>query len=257
RLYGYFLRFSISRALALRVNFWLRIVMDIVYYAVGIGFYKLLYMQTPSLAGWSEAEAMVFITCFLVVDAIHMMLYSTNLWNLAGLVNQGGLDYYLVRPVSSLFFVSLREFSFSSFVNFLMAAGLLAWALNNFPGSISAAQILNLLFLILNGAVIYYVIFLLFVVPVFWIHSNFGLMHTFFAAIHLAERPDPIFGGFLRVALITLVPFALIASYPARIIIDGASIEITLHCVAGTVFLMGVLLFVWNKALASYSSASS
>lgn len=60
-----------------------------------------------------------------------MTLFSNNLWWLSTYVNRGDLDYYLVRPVSSLFFVSLRDFAANSFVNLLMACSLLAWTITN------------------------------------------------------------------------------------------------------------------------------
>ena len=38
RLYAYFLRFSFSRALEFRVDFFFRVIMDTAFYAVNLGF---------------------------------------------------------------------------------------------------------------------------------------------------------------------------------------------------------------------------
>ena len=45
------------------------------------------------------------------------------MWWLPMLINRGDLDYYLVRPVSTLFFVSFRDFAANSFVNLVIATG--------------------------------------------------------------------------------------------------------------------------------------
>ena len=45
-----------------------------------------------------------------VADAIHMTVFSNNMWWFPIFINRGDLDYYLIRPVSSLFFLSLRDY---------------------------------------------------------------------------------------------------------------------------------------------------
>jgi ABC-2 type transport system permease protein len=125
RLYLYFLRFSFSKAFEFRVDFWFRVVMDAFYYAVNIGFYRVLYVHTDLLAGWDERQVMVFVGSYLVVDGLNMTVFANNLWWLPINVNKGNLDYYLVRPVSPFFFLTLREFAANSFVNLLLALGVL------------------------------------------------------------------------------------------------------------------------------------
>ena len=63
---------------------------------------------------------MVFVGSVFVADALIMTVFSNNLWWLPIYVNRGDVDYYLVRPVSSLFMLSLRDFAANSFLNLLM-----------------------------------------------------------------------------------------------------------------------------------------
>src|SRR5690606_31745219 len=102
----YFIRFSFSKALEFRVEFYLRIIMDIVYYAVNIAFFKTLFLHTPTLGGWNEKEVTIFVACYILVDALNMTFFANNAWQIPGLINKGDLDYYLLRPVSPLFFLS-------------------------------------------------------------------------------------------------------------------------------------------------------
>ena len=128
RLYFHFLRYSFSRAFEFRVDFSFRIVMDCVFYAVNLTFFTLLYNQRDQIGGWTIDQAYIFVAAFFFVDALHMTLFSNNMWWLPILVNKGDLDYYLVRPVSSLFFLSLREFAATSFINLIIATGACARA---------------------------------------------------------------------------------------------------------------------------------
>ncbi|HEX4926103.1 MAG TPA: ABC-2 family transporter protein, partial [Bdellovibrionales bacterium] len=97
RLYAYFLRFSFSRSMEFRLDFTFRIIMDLLYYVVQIVFYKVIFLNTPGLAGWNEGQIMIFVSGYLIVDALNMTLFSNNLWWLPTYVNRGDLDYYLVR----------------------------------------------------------------------------------------------------------------------------------------------------------------
>ena len=74
-----------------------------------------LYTRTGLVGGWTLDQTYMFACGYLFVDAIHMTLFANNMWMLPVFINKGDLDYYLVRPVSSLFFLSLREFAANSF----------------------------------------------------------------------------------------------------------------------------------------------
>jgi len=93
RLYLYFVRFSFSRAMEFRVDFYFRVVMDATFYAVHILFFTLLYRHTSLLGGWTLDQAYVFVCGYLLIDAINMTLFSNNLWWLPILVNRGDLEY--------------------------------------------------------------------------------------------------------------------------------------------------------------------
>ena len=257
RLYLYFLRFSFSRAFEFRVDFWFRVVMDCVFYAVNLVFFTLLYGQTRTLGGWTLDQAYIFVAGFFLVDAIHMTVFSNNMWFLPILVNRGDLDYYLVRPVSSLFFVSLREFAANSFLNLLIALGIVGWAIGRYPVALGAVPIATFLLLIVAGTFIYYCLHILFLLPVFWLHSSRGLAMVFFSIGKLAERPDRIYTGFTRLLLLTLLPLALVASLPADTLFAGLSWERVLHVVTVMAGMFGAVLSVWRLALRGYASASS
>lgn len=257
RLYLHFLQFSFSRAMEFRLDFWFRIVMDLVYYAVNIAFFKLIYLHTPVLGGWNERQVMVFVAVYLVVDAIHMTVFTNNLWNLPGFVNKGGLDYYLTRPVSTLFFVSLRDFAANSFVNLLMAVGILGWALSLNPDVLSFGNVLFLALLILNGVLVNYLVALMYIVPVFWTHSAKAMAQAYFIFNRFTERPDRIFTGAMRVFCTVVLPLSLIASFPTRLFLEPFDVRLFAHLVVVTVGFAVFIGVLWTRGLRAYASASS
>lgn len=120
RIYQALLRFSLSRMLEFRFDFFFRFVMDVIYYGVNIGFFKIIYLHTPNLGGWSEQQAFIFIALAMALDGLYMTLLAPNLWELPSLINKGELDFLLTRPASPLFFLLFRRFEFPSLLNFLL-----------------------------------------------------------------------------------------------------------------------------------------
>lgn len=257
RLFAYFVQFSISKALQFRLDFFFRIVMDLLYYAINIAFYRVIYLTTPILGGWSEPQVMVFVGGYLFVDALNMTLFSNNTWWIPQMINRGDLDYYLLRPVSSLFFVSLRDFAVNSFVNLVFASAILAWALSRLPVPLSVGKAALYLMLLLNGTFIYYLLNMLFTLPTFWTHSANGFQGLFMTTNKLMERPDRIFRGLARWMVTLILPFSLIASFPARLALEVYSWRTLGHIAVVTLILFWVVTRLWEKGLSTYSSASS
>lgn len=257
RLYLHFLRFSFSRAMEFRLDFTFKIIMDCLFYAVNLSFYKIIFLSTPMLAGWSEDQTMVFVSSYLLVDALHMTVFASNMWWLPYYVNRGDLDTYLTRPVSTLFFISLRDFAANSFVNLLIALGIFILALSNLQTPYTLSELLTYLGLILNGWLLHYVLQMLFIIPVFWTQSAKGFNDFFFSMGMAIERPDLIYRGWLRWLLTLVLPFSLIVSFPARIFFGPSTPHLLLHLAAVTLVMWGLMLWMWRKGLSAYSSASS
>jgi ABC-2 type transport system permease protein len=257
RLYLHFLRFSASRSMEFRLDFFFRVVMDLAYYGVALGFFHVLYLHTGSVGGWDLHQARVFVAGYIVVDAIHMTVFSNNLWQLPQLVNKGDLDYYLVRPVSSLFFLSLRDFAFNSFLNLVFAAGILAWALAAYPHPLGAGEIAGYVLLLLGGSLLYYAVHLLTLLPVFWTHSGQMLTSLFYNITRFMERPDRIYRGWTHVLFTVALPFGVMASFPARLLLDPFEPRVLAHYLAVLGGFSALLLWGWRAALRNYSSASS
>lgn len=257
RLYLNFMRFSFSKAMEFRVDFYFKVVMDCIYYAVNIAFYQVLFNHTAALGDWSLDQVLVFVGGYFVVDAIQMTLIASNIWHLPSLINKGDLDYYLVRPVSSLFFVSLREFAANSFLNLVIAVSFWGWAISQYQGDWTLWNLFWYVLLILNGCLIFYAIYMFTVVSVFWTQSPYGFMSLFWGLNVFSERPHKIFHGALRFILLSVVPFALISSVPAQVFFDGPDLKTLAHVFGVSAFFFGLLVFVWNRGLKNYTSASS
>jgi ABC-2 type transport system permease protein len=257
RLYLHFLQFSFSKAMEFRLDFFFKIFMDVAYYSVNILFFKVIFLHTSFLGGWSQEQMMIFVSTYILIDAISMTVFSTNMWWLPYHINRGDLDYHLIRPVSPLFFLSLKEFSANSFVNLLMALAIFIYTILNYPHSYEAFDLILLTGLILNGALLYYCCQMLMILPVFWTQSARGFMDLFYSIGIAMERPDKIFTGWRRFIFTFIIPFSLIASFPAKLFIEKFNWPTFLHLIGVSALFWMIMLSIWKKGLKTYSSASS
>lgn len=263
RLYLYFLRFSFSKAMEFRVDFFFRIVMDIVFYAVHLAFFSVIYRHTDVLGGWTFDQMALFVTGVMLSDAIHMTIFANNMWWLPISINRGDLDYYLVRPVSPLFMLSLREFAANSFLNLVIAGAAVAWALGRLPpAQVTARSVAVFLLFIGLGALTQYLLRMVFIIPVFWLHSGRGLDEIVWSINRLSEQPHQIYHPWLRVLLLTALPLALMVSVPAHAFFDATAGEggqwlRLAHVVAVVAGLFAFIVWFWRRGLRAYASASS
>lgn len=257
RLYLHMLRFSFSEFLQWKLDYFFRVFMDVVFYAVQLGFFGILYRHTTMIAGWNYDQILVFVSGFFVVDALWMSLFSNNMWWFPFLINRGDLDYYLTRPVSTLFFVSLRLFAANSCMNLLMAVGIWIWALGRYPGEVTAAQVALYCLLMVNGAFLQYVMNMLFLIPAFWMQSERAMGNTFFVFMEFSSRPHGIYPYALRMILTLFLPLAMVASIPADVFFNGLTPATLLTIVGVTAFSFSMMVGLWKLGLRSYASASS
>ena len=257
RLYACFLRFSFSRAMEFRFDFFFRIGMDIVGYAVHLAFFWVLYQHSSLLGSWTIDQTFIFAAGVFFGDAVHMTLFSNNTWWFPIFVNKGDLDYYLVRPVSSLFFLSLRDFAANSFINLVIAAGILVWAFARYPAPIAPERILVYGVMLTLGFLLNFITQMVFLIPVFWLHSGMGLREIWFSLERYAGRPDGIYRGWVRRILTSILPFALIVSFPTRVLFGGDMVAMLGYMTLVTALAFAVLLLLWRMGLRAYGSASS
>jgi ABC-2 type transport system permease protein len=257
RLYLGFLRFSFSRAAEFRMDYYFRVAMDIVYYAANLAFFRVLYLHSNSIGGWNEDQAMIFVAAFLLNDAIFMTLFSNNFWMLPEYINKGHLDYYLTRPVSSLFFLMFREFAANSFLNLIIAAGIFMWAVVRYPVHLGAGAVALYIVLLVAGTLIHAMLALLFILPVFWMQGGRGLSEAYYAIEVYIQRPHQIFAPWLRRVLVSVLPLALVVSYPTQMLFSNFTVARVSYFLLVLSGIYGILVFVWGRGLRAYASASS
>ncbi|MGO8670845.1 MAG: ABC transporter permease [Capsulimonadaceae bacterium] len=261
RLYRAFWRNCLRQAVEFRVNFWSNVLSNIGWLFSLVLFMKLIYLNTQSVAGWSEGEMFVLIGTYSTLRGVTDTLFYSNLANLPDQMRRGTLDFVLLRPVNSQFYMSLRYVALDNIGQFAGAVAILAYGVSRVPHAFTAAHVGLFLFLMLCAVILFYSISLIVMTLSFWLIRLENLFVALDTTFSLARTPIDVFRAFGRgpqFVLTYILPVAFLAAMPVKALFGRASPA----PVAGIAVLLASLFFsisvaFWRFATRSYASASS
>lgn len=256
-LHWAFFRASFAADIEYRLNIFLHVCTDIMWYTAQILTFEVIYRQTPTLGSWTLEKTRIFLGILFIVDALYMVFLQENLNHLGDGVRKGQLDLLLVKPVNSQFMVSCRKLGVAYIINLGLASTWLFWAIHRYSEPLPAARILWLLFLIPSGVMILYGMrFIFAAVTVITVRAD-NLQYLWYQIYRLGMRPDTIYTPWMKFFVLAIVPMGLIASVPSRALLEEPNYGLFLwSLVVGALSLYASARF-WKYALRHYSSASS
>lgn len=256
RLYTMFFKTSFIADLEYRVNFATRILVDILWYFGQIITFEVIYQHTDKIGDWNLAQMRVFLGVVFIIDALYMIIISENLDTFSEKVRRGDLDLALAKPVSSQFLLSLQKAATAMLGNLILALAWFIYSLSQLP-DFTWYRLFWLLILIPCGLCSFYCLrFVLAGSAVIFARSE-NLQFIWYQISRLGMRPDSMYVPWFRWVILTVLPVGMIASVPARAILEPPQWGLFVWCV----FLNGFMLYLttrfWKFALRHYSSASS
>lgn len=255
-IYHAFFKASFVADLEYRLNFVILVIGEFIWYSTQLILFEVLYRHTNVIGDWNVHQMRVFIFLVLFVDSIYMILWDTNFSNFTDNVRKGTLDLLLMKPINSMFMLSSQRISVSHIPCFFITFGGLIWALYQLP-DFNWFKMLWLIFLIPAGlSVIFCGRFALNSTSIIFTRADF-LQYIWYSVFRLGLRPDAIYSGFLRIILIFVVPFAMVASIPARILLEPTQFWMIAWAFILPFILFYLLKKYWVFCLKYYSSASS
>ncbi len=256
RLYQAMFRASFIADLEYRANFATRVMTDIFWYIAQVVTFEVLFTHTQLIGGWNLPQMRVFLGVVFMVDALYMIILSENLDQFSEKVRKGDLDLLLAKPVNSQFMLSLQKASTPAIGNLCIAVGWFIYSILQLP-NFEWIRLLWLIILVPCGLVALYAMrFVMASTAVIFARSE-NLQFIWYQIYRLGMRPDSIYVPWLKWTLLTALPVGVIASVPARALLEPPQWGL----IAWVMVLAWILLFLTNKfwrfALRFYSSASS
>jgi ABC-2 type transport system permease protein len=200
---------NLSSAMEYRANFISQVVGMIINDGIYFVFWLVFFDRFKVVRGWGM-EDMVLLFAIITTGYGLAFVGFGNAMNLADLIAQGRLDYYLTLPRDVLLHVLASRSSLSAWGD--LTFGLLAYL---FTGRFSPPEIaLWLLASVCSGAVLVSS-FSIFGCLSFWLGNASALaVQAQNAILTLALYPRDIFEGGVRFIMLTLIPAAFVGAIP-------------------------------------------
>ena len=214
---------------------------------------SLLFSGQSTLGGWTWNEALIVLGLYTLLDGFTSCLLQPNLSKIVNHVQQGTLDFVLLKPVDSQLWLSLRCFSPWG------APGLLAGCVLVVLGlpEISPQSLLLGGLLLASGAAILYSLWFSLAALSIWFVKVWNATEVLRYTLVAGRYPVSAYPPALRLVFVFVLPVAFMTTVPSQALLGQGS----WHWALGSVLMAAVSLIAsrlfWQFALRHYTSASS
>lgn len=252
-----FAKACLVQELEYRATFWANALQTLMQVGVVLLTLSLFFQHTDDVGGWSYWEVLVLLGVFTTLNGCVGFFLRPNLGKIVEYIQKGTLDFVLVKPIDSQFFVSFRHFEFFKAVDVLIGLGIAGLGLTIGGQTPSASAILFFVALLAAALAIIYAVWLSLMTMAFWFVKVDNLHAIFFSFFETGRFPVTVYKGWLRIILTYIIPIAFVTTIPSASLTGrldaagaGGSLVVALVAVSAT-------RWFWRTALRHYTSASS
>lgn len=257
-VYGALWRNSVIREMGFQANFLLWLFVELLWFALQLGFNRVIYLHTESIGTWSQWEVVMLIGTSHFVQQLFQAFFLVNCSQVSELVHTGRMDFMMLLPVNTRFLVSCRHMDLGGFISAGSGLAVVLYAARQLHLSPTLGQVAGYLVLCGVAIVVHYSLMFLMGTISFWTVRAQGLVMAYYNLFSIARIPDAAFRGTGRVAFTLGIPMLLVANVPTKVLGGTLSSpsEIVL-LVAMSLICLGSSVLLWGRALRRYASASS
>jgi ABC-2 type transport system permease protein len=176
------------------------------------------------------------------------------------MVKYGDFDRILLRPLSPLFQIAIREVQIMRIGRFLQGLVVLVWSLSTFSFPFFSLPTFIICLSILGTTSLFYGLFIIQATISFWTIESLELMNiTTYGGVQTGQYPMSIYNKPFRLIFTFLIPLSCVAYYPITAFLKPNETPLLLGIIsplAGFVFLYFACRF-WRLGIRHYCSTGS
>jgi ABC-2 type transport system permease protein len=256
RVLWLFWRTSLASELEYRLNFLLAVLSSVGNIAGNLFGLSLFYTGAGTLGGWPFDQALLVMGLFTTLQGMSRVLLTPNLQRLVEHVRTGTLDFVLLKPLDTQFWLSTRRISPWGLPDVFFGLGTVAFAAQRL--GLAPEQLLLAAGPFLLSAIIQYSLWFMLASIAIWYVKVANITEVLNGLLAAGRYPiDALPAGAYRFIFSFVIPVALLTTVPARVALGQYVGRWLLFSAAfALVAFVGSRAF-WRYALRSYTSASS
>ena len=257
KIYSLFVYTSLSSELEYKANILIDFVTAIISLVGSLFLLTIFFQNTDYIGGWKFEQALIIQGIYTILNGITNTWFNPNLTEIVKHIREGTLDFVILKPIDSQFFISLKKIAPSGILEIILGVALLFY-------SIGINQInLNLGFIFLCFTTLFcsigilYSLWFLISTTTIWFVKTWNATEVLRSFLYIGRFPLNSFSFSLRIFFSIFIPIAFITTIPSQVFLGIAQIwEILIELIVSGLFLIISRRF-WFFALKFYTSASS
>lgn len=255
-------KYALMREMAYPVSFLMGILIDVGYEITFIALFIFLYREIDLVAGWSYYEMLLLLGIDMIVSEIMVgTVFVSNISKIPNKIKDGSLDMYLIKPLSSLYYLSVSDLYPMPLFNALLVLVFIGYVLYKLFSAgvvLSIVNIAGATWICICGVVVMYCLCTTIVALSFYFPENktFSIIAQNIP-FEFTNRPHTIFKGFFKYVFFVFIPVVYASSIPAFSVVNGVNLSYLLGATVLAVIFYIMMVLFWNMSIKKYSSATS
>lgn len=246
------LKLRLQWEMAFRLDALMSALSGLLYVAAMLLFFEVIYGKVDGIGGWGRPAALALVGTLTLLLELERGLFG-GLRRLSRTVRQGTLEQYLVRPTPAPILLAFRGADLRAAWRLPIGLAVVAYTmrLQSVPAERLGPYLVSLT---LSLAVFVLLVFCMACLS-FWLVEINNLFGTIYDLTEFARYPETIYTGWARLLFTTVLPFAVLANWPVRLLMFGAEASLLLHqCALLAAFAAGSWA-MWRAGLRRYQGA--
>ncbi len=257
KVYSYFNYSSFSIELEYKINLLIDFLTSLLGLVGSIFLLSIFFSNTYKIGGWNFNQALIIQGIYTILNGVTNTWFNPNLKEIVKYIREGTLDYVLLKPIDSQFWISFKRISPTGIIEILLGFFVLSYCfyINNISLTIFSFSFL-VITLICSISILYSLWFLISATTI-WFVKTWNATEVLRSFLYMGRFPMDSFSFSLRIFFSTIIPITFITTIPSEVILGfSPAWKIILEVMVATIFLIFSRRF-WKYALRFYTSASS
>ena len=257
KIYSLFLYTSIASELEYKTNVIIDFITAILSLIGSLFLLAIFFKSTDNIGGWNFQQALIIQSIYTILNGITNTWFNPNLTEIVKHIREGTLDFVLLKPIDSQFFISLKRIAPSGFLEIILGVALLFYGLIINQMNINLGFLFLSLSTLLCSILILYSLWFLISTTTIWFVKTWNATEVLRSFLYVGRFPLNSFSFSIRIFFSIFIPIAFITTIPSEVFLGLAQLwEILLELIVSSIFLIISRRF-WLFALKYYTSASS
>ncbi|MBW4454578.1 MAG: ABC transporter permease [Nostoc indistinguendum CM1-VF10] len=246
---------AIAAELEYRINFFIATLSSLGNLAGSLFGLFLFYRTGYTFSGWSWDAALVVLGIFTLLQGFSATFLASNLNRIVRHVQEGTLDFILLKPIRSQFWLSTHTLSPWGLPDLVFGSIIIGYAGKRLGVGIDN-YLLGVLPLLFSLVILYSLWFMLGAMSI-WFVKIYNVTEVLRGLLEAGRYPIAAYPTAYRFFFTFVMPVAFLTTVPAQALLGRSEISWLIGAAILAVALFFASTWFWRFALRFYTSASS